>query len=215
MAETQGDETPALEPGGEGVGAEELAASFVEHRDRLWRMVRVRLDHRLLGRVDPDDILQEAFLEATRRLEHFHRDGTSSLFLWLRLVVGQTLVDAHRRHLGTQQRDARREVSIHQGGRFEASSATLAGALIADLSTPSKAVMRAEMAQTLETALDGMAPIDREVLVLRHFEELTNSEVAEVLGLQPKAASIRYVRAVARLKGILEQFPEFAREPHE
>jgi RNA polymerase sigma-70 factor, ECF subfamily len=214
MNETHGDESPASGSGGEGLGAAELAAAFAAHRDRLWRMVRVRIDHRLLGRVDPDDILQEAFLEATRRLEHFQRDGTSSVFLWLRLVVGQTLVDAHRRHLGAQQRDVRREVSIHQAARREASSAALAGALIANLSTPSKAVMRAEMAQTLETALEGMAPIDREVLILRHFEELTNNEVAEVLGLQPKAASIRYVRAVARLKGILEQFPEFTDESH-
>ena len=138
----------------------------------------------------------------------------SSLFLWLRLIVGQTLVDAHRRHLGTQQRDARREVSIHQGARPEASSASLAGALVADLSTPSQAVMRAEMAQTLETALEGMDPIDREVLVLRHFEELTNNEVAEVLGLQPKAASIRYVRAVARLKAHPRTIPGIRRPSH-
>jgi RNA polymerase sigma-70 factor (ECF subfamily) len=193
--------------------AAELAQAFAEHRQRLWRMVRVRLDRRLLGRVDPDDVLQEAFLEATRRLQHFRRDGPSSLFLWLRLVVGQTLVDVHRRHLVAQSRDAGREVSIHHHRFAEASSAALAGALVADLSTPSQALMRAERARTLEAALEAISPIDREVLLLRHFEELTNGEVALVLGLQPKAASIRYVRALARLKKILEQFPELAGDP--
>jgi RNA polymerase sigma-70 factor (ECF subfamily) len=189
-----------------------LAELFARHRDRLWRMVRVRLDRRLLGRVDPDDILQEAYLDAAKRIEHFRREDTPSFFLWLRLIVGQTLVDVHRRHLGAQARDAGREVSIHRGACPDATSASLAGVLVGRMSTPSRAAIRAEAAGRIEEALDGMEPIDREVLVLRHFEELTNGEVAEVLGIQPKAASIRYVRAVARLKAILSRFPEFADE---
>jgi RNA polymerase sigma-70 factor (ECF subfamily) len=189
-----------------------LAETFSRHRDRLWRMVRVRLDARLLGRVDPDDVLQEAYLDASRRIEHYRSERTSSVFLWLRLVVAQTLVDTHRRHLGSQRRDAGREVSIRNATRADASSATIAGELSAGLTTPSQALMRAELATRLEAALDGMNDIDREVLVLRHFEELTNGEVAEVLGLQPKAASIRYVRALARLKAILAQLPGFEAE---
>jgi RNA polymerase sigma-70 factor (ECF subfamily) len=212
--ETDGDETGDRA----GVRADRLddsalADAFATHRDRLWRMVRVRLDRRLLGRVDPDDILQEAFLDASRRVEHFHGGGASSLFLWLRLIVGQTLVDAHRRHLGSQRRDAGREVSIQQAGCPEASSASLAGALIGGLTSPSQAAIRAEMAARLEAAVEEMNPIDREVLVLRHFEELTNGEIAEVLNLQPKAASIRYVRALARLKAVLARFPELGEEP--
>jgi RNA polymerase sigma-70 factor, ECF subfamily len=188
-----------------------LAEQFALHRDRLWRTVRVRLDRRLVGRVDPDDVLQEAFLDASRRLAHY-RSEESSVFLWVRMIVGQTLADTHRRHLGSAMRDAGREVALGGGGCPSATSAALAYELAADFSTPSKVAIRAEMAQRLEAALEGMAAIDREVLVLRHFEELTNGEVAEVLGVAPKAASIRYVRAAARLKGILAQFPEFADE---
>lgn len=189
-----------------------LAALFTRHRDRLWRMVRVRLDRRLAGRVDPDDVLQEAYLDAAKRVGHFTRGDGASFFVWLRLIVGQTLIDVHRRHLGAQARAAGREVALGggRGGCPDATSASLAGVLIAELTPPSRAAIRAEAAGRLETALEGMEPIDREVLVLRHFEELTNGEVAEVLGIQPKAASIRYVRAVARLKAILGQFPEFA-----
>jgi RNA polymerase sigma-70 factor (ECF subfamily) len=191
-----------------------LAALFTRHRDRLWRMVSVRLDRRLHGRVDPDDVLQEAYLDAASRIGHFRRDDGGSFFVWLRLIVGQTLVDVHRRHLGAQARAAGREVPLH--GRFSAypdeTSASIAGQLMAQLTPPSHAARRAETASRLETALEGMEPIDREVLVLRHFEELTNGEVAQVLGIQPKAASIRYVRAVGRLKVILSQFPEFAEE---
>ena len=188
---------------------EALAELFTRHRDRLWRMVDVRLDRRLHGRVDPDDVLQEAYLDASRRIDHFRRDDGPSFFIWLRLIVGQTLVDVHRRHLGAKARAAGREVALHGAGAGDDTSASLAGGLMAQLTPPSRAAMRAEAASRLETALLGMEPIDREVLLLRHFEELSNGEVAEVLGIQVKAASIRYVRAVARLKVILAQFPEF------
>jgi RNA polymerase sigma-70 factor (ECF subfamily) len=187
-----------------------LAELFSVERDRLWRMVQARLDRRLKGRVDPDDILQEAYLDATRRIAHFANEPSMSFFLWLRLIVGQTLVDVHRRHLEAQRRDAGRDVSINGRGAPGASSASLAGFLVAHLTSPSQAAIRAEMEAQLGRAIDSLEPIDREVLVLRHFEELTNGEVAEVLGLQVKAASIRYVRAVARLKAILDRFPGFA-----
>jgi RNA polymerase sigma-70 factor (ECF subfamily) len=187
-----------------------LAELFSTERDRLWRMVQARLDRRLRGRVDPDDILQEAYLDATRRINHFANEPSMSFFLWLRLVVGQTLVDVHRRHLEAQMRDAGRDVSIARRTGPGASSASLAGYLVAHLTSPSQAAIRGEMEAQLGQAIDSLDPIDREVLVLRHFEELTNGEVAEVLGLQVKAASIRYVRAIARLKAILDRFPGFA-----
>jgi RNA polymerase sigma-70 factor (ECF subfamily) len=172
--------------------------------------VRFRLDRRLHGRVDPDDILQEAYLAAAQRVEHFLENQSMSLFVWLRLVVSQTLIDVQRRHLGAQMRDAGREVCIHAGHGRHATSVSLAGYLVGHLTSPSRAAMRAEMSDRLEAALETMDPIDREVLALRHFEELSNCEVAEVLGIQQKAASIRYVRAIKRLGEILSRLSGFA-----
>ncbi len=189
-----------------------LAELFSQHRERLWRMVNFRIDPRLRGRVDADDILQEAYLDAVQRIEHYGGDSATSFFVWLRMVVGQTLIDVHRRHVGAQMRDAGREISIHGRGYPQATSASLTFQLLGPLTSPSQAAVRAEAAGRLEKALEDMDPIDREVLALRHFEELTNSEVAEVLGIQQKAASIRYVRAVQRLKAILSLVPGFADE---
>jgi RNA polymerase sigma-70 factor (ECF subfamily) len=192
--------------GDEGV----LADLFSLYRQRLWRMVDLRLDRRLFGRVDADDILQEAYLDAAQRVQHyFQQDGDMSPFVWVRMIVGQTMVDVHRRHLAAQMRDARLEVSIHGNRELRATSVSLAGHLIGHFTSPSQAAMRLETADQLEKVLEGMDPIDREVLVLRHFEELTNGEVAEVLGLQPKAASIRYIRAIKRLKDVLTRIPGF------
>ena len=189
-----------------------LAALFSKERDRLWRMVQARLDTRLRGRVDPDDILQEAYLDAIKRVTHFAAEPEMSVFLWFRMIVGQTLIDVHRRHLEAQRRDAGRDVSITRRAGPEASSASLAGQLVAHLTSPSQAAIREEMETQLREAIERLEPIDREVLVLRHFEELTNGEVAQVLGIQVKAASIRYVRAIARLKVILDRFPGFSDE---
>lgn len=186
-----------------------LAEAFSLHRDRLWRMIRFRMDARLLSRVDADDVLQEAYLAAAQRLDHFlGKDEDSSLFLWLRQIAGQTLVDVHRRHIGAKMRDAGREISLH-AKMPQATSISLAAQLLGRLTSPSQAALRDELAVQLEESLAQMEPIDQEVLALRHFEELSNREVAEVLDIQQKAASIRYVRAIARLKNILAKIPGF------
>jgi RNA polymerase sigma-70 factor, ECF subfamily len=206
------DESGELVARLKGGDQQALAELYSRNRPRLWRMVHFRLDPRLRGRVDADDILQEGYLAAVERVQHFQDDSSTSFFVWLRLILGQTLIDVHRRHLGTQMRDAGREISIHGHRSPQATSVSLAAQLLGQFTSPSGAAVRDEVSRQLEQAVDAMNPIDREVLVLRHFEELTNGEVAEVLEIQPKAASIRYVRAVGRLREILSQLPGFSEE---
>jgi RNA polymerase sigma-70 factor (ECF subfamily) len=184
-----------------------LAVLFACHRERLRRMVQLRLDHRLAGRVSPSDVLQEAYIDAVRRIDHYFQKPDQSFFGWLRLIVGQRLADVHREHLA-RKRDAGQEVPIHRGGPG-ADSSCLAACLLGSGTSPSHAAARTESFARLEEALDRMDPLDREVLTLRHFEELGNAEAAEILGIQPAAASKRYVRALARLKQILEALPGF------
>lgn len=188
---------------------EALAALFSLHRERLWRMVNFRMDRRLLGRVDPDDVLQEAYLAAAGRLEHYGGEASFSAFVWLRMIVLQTLTDVHRHHLGAQMRAADREVSLPGCHYPQTTSFSLAAQFVGKLTSPSQVAAREEMLRQVEQAVATMEPLDQEVLALRHFEELTNSEVAEVLGIQQKASSIRYVRAIRRLKGVLSHVPGF------
>lgn len=172
-----------------------LAALFALTRPRLLRMVQFRLDPRLVGRMDAEDVLQEAFLEANKRLAAFRAD-CKPIFVWLRLITQQTLVDLFRRHVGTKMRAADREL-------VAAGSGSLSGLFVGHLTSPSQAAQREELRGHVELALANMEPIDREVLLLRHFEELSNKEVAAELGIQENAASNRYVRALARLKDLL------------
>jgi RNA polymerase sigma-70 factor (ECF subfamily) len=180
---------------------------LTRHRERLQRMVALRLDRRLQGRIDASDVVQEAYLTASIQLADYLKGSTIPFFLWLRLVTGQKLVALHRHHLGTQLRDAGREVSIDRGALPEASSAALAAQLLGLEPRPSQAAMRAERALRLEEALNRMDPLDREVLALRHFEQLSNAEAAQVLGLRESAASKRYTRALLRLREILKGMP--------
>ena len=182
-----------------------FAECFAEAAPRLARMIGFRLDPRLRGRVDADDVLQEVYVDSVRRLEAFRTAQPIDLFLLLRLVVGQTLVDLHRRHLGAQMRDAGRERSL--AAASPGTSASLSFHLVGKLTSPSGAVMRAESAAAVSRAIEEMSETDREILALRHFEELTNKEVAAVLGIDRKAASIRYIRALERLKTALEHVP--------
>jgi len=178
-----------------------------EHHARLRRMVALRMDRRLQGRVDPSDVIQESYIDAARRLPEYARNPTMPFFLWLRLLVGQRLMEQHRRHLGAQARDASRDVSLYHGDFPEATSAELASHLLASLSTPSQVAIRMEQQSQLQKALGSLDPIDREILVLRHFEQLSNGEAAEVLELDKSAASKRYARALIRLKDLLTSMP--------
>ena len=185
-----------------------LAALFDGYRERLRRMIRLRLDRRLSGRVASSDILQEAYLDVRKRLTEYARDPAAMPFhLWLRLIAGQKLTDVHRSHLGAQIRDAGQEVSLHRGPFPRASSISLAAQLLGKMTSASKAAIRAEHKLIVQETLNGMDPIDREVLALRHFEHLSNDETAQVLGLTKSAASNRYIRALKRLKEILSSIP--------
>ena len=178
-------------------------ALFDRDRDRLRRMVALRLDRRLQGRVDPSDVLQDAHIEAMTRLPEYLRESNLPFFLWLRLIVGQRLTLVHRCHLGAHARDAGREIGLYHGALPEATSAALAARLLGHLTQPSEAAVRAERRIRIQTALNTMDPLDREILALRHFEQLSNGEAAQALGLSKSTASKRYVRALERLKEIL------------
>ncbi len=178
-----------------------LTDLFTRHRERLRRMVDLRLNRRLVGRLDPSDVVQETLLQAARDLSGYLREPPLPFFLWLRHIATQKLVDTHRRHLGAEMRDAGREISLHYG--IDANSASLAIQLLGNLTGPSQAALRAELQAQLQEALDKLEPLDREVLALRHFEQLSNVESARVLEITEWAASKRYLRALERLAGVL------------
>jgi RNA polymerase sigma-70 factor (ECF subfamily) len=190
-----------------GGDRESWGALLTRHEAKLQRMVAFRLDRRLQGRIDPRDVIQEAFLEASEHRSEYLRQPAMPFFLWLRGVAGNKLRELHRHHLGTQMRDAGREVSLYRGTMPEASSAALADQLLGHATRPSEAAIRAEMKIRLQDALNVMDPIDREVVALRHFEQLTPAETARVLGIKEKAAGMRYLRALKRLKDILTGLP--------
>lgn len=188
---------------------EALGELFEHYRDRLRRIVAFRLDARLAARVDVEDVLQEIYLSAQQRQKHVLREASGGLFVWFRLLAQQTLIDIHRRHLGTRARDAGRERTLHANSNVEATSFAMSSLLLGHLTSPSQAMLRKELAEQLDAALKSMGDLDREVLVLRHFEELSNIETSRLLGISEQAASVRYVRALGRLQRVLEAIPGF------
>lgn len=165
------------------------------HRSYLRKLVAFRLDPRLRGRVDPSDVIQETQIEATRRIGRYVEQPPMSFRLWLRQLAYDRLLMVHRRHAGAQRRDVRRETTLP-----DQSSLQLAQQAIGTAPTPSQVLIRDEFADRVREAIARLSGADRDVLIMRHFEGLSNQEVAETLQLEPAAASKRYGRALLRLR---------------
>ncbi|MEM7260585.1 MAG: sigma-70 family RNA polymerase sigma factor [Planctomycetota bacterium] len=182
-----------------------LAKLLERYSSQLLGLIRYRMDRRLNGRVDPTDVLQEAFIDASRRLSEYAESPEMPFPVWLRFLALQRLTALHRFHLGAKLRDAGKERSLDHG--WAQHSESMAVELAGNFTSPSHEAIREELQSQLHTALEQLAPLDREVLRLRHFEELTNDEVAELLGITKSGASNRYIRALRRLKDVVESIP--------
>lgn len=164
-------------------------------------MLAVRLDPRVRRRVDPDDVLQESFLDVSRRLDEYLAKRPMPFFLWVRLLTGQKLAEFHRRHLDAARRDAGREVT--PGSIPAASTVSMAGRFVDPGHSPSEEAARSEVLERVQRALEGLEEIDREVLALRYFEGLSSQEAATVLGISLAGAKKRLVTALDRLRSVL------------
>lgn len=205
----ESDEIVALLKAGVGGNPEAMSDLWERYRPRLERLVRLRLDSRVQRRIDPADVLQDVFIDFAMRAADYLNEPQMPFYLWLRLLTGQRLLLLHRHHLGTQMRDAGREVTLCRGGMPNATSIHLAAQLLGRFTSVSHAVQRAEMQAILQNVINELEPMDREILALRHFEELSNAETALVLSIDPSAASSRHVRALKRLRQALEGRPGF------
>lgn len=177
------------------------------YRARIERMLRLRMDPRVLGRVGVSDVVQDAYLEIAARLpgylEEQREEGAMPFYPWVRFIAAQALQTVHRRHLGTLRRDAGREWAMDAVRGGDASSAQFANALAMSGLSPASAASIEEQREAVTEALESLSAADREVLFLRHFEQLSGREVAAVLGLTPSGASLRHLKALGRLQRAL------------
>lgn len=178
-------------------GVPELADQFAVARDRIRKMIELRLDQKLRARVDASDVVQEAFIEAARRLPEYLEAPKMTPYLWLRQIGRQVLAVHYRAHAGTAKRAVDREIDAKTD--LSVSSASIAGQLAASMMSPHSQVVRAELMHQLLQLVETMSADDREVLTLKQFEHLSFSEVAEELEISIDAAKKRYQRAVLRL----------------
>ncbi|HND52148.1 MAG TPA: sigma-70 family RNA polymerase sigma factor [Pirellulaceae bacterium] len=173
------------------------------HRDSVRRLIQLRLDQKIQRRVDVSDVVQDVFVEAHRRLQDYLRNPTISFHLWLRQIAKDRIIDAHRRHRVSGKRSVDREQVLALSPDEDHSTRELMGQLCDPELTPAAAAAQREMTQKVEQAISRLDEADAEIIVMRHYEHLTNQEVAAALGLTEPAASMRYLRAVRRLRALL------------
>lgn len=175
------------------------------HRESLRRLVDLRMDQMVKRRVDASDIVQDVLIEANRRMPGYLEEQKLPFHLWLRGLARDRMIDAHRRHRVASRRSVEREVPLATGGISGHSVLDLARQLNDPRNTPATAALQNELTEQFQKALDDLAETDREVVFMRHFEQLSNQEIAQALNLTEAAASMRYLRAVKRLKTVWRQ----------
>lgn len=176
---------------------------FACHRNAIWRLVQMRLDKRIQKRVGVSDVVQDVLVEANRRLDVYLADPQLPFHLWLRQISRDRIIDAHRRHRVSAKRSIDREHGGHIQASADQSSLAVVDQLVDGQLTPAAIVARKELAERVELVIAGLPDQDREILMLRHYQLLTNQEVAEALELTPPASGMRYLRAVRHLQAIL------------
>jgi RNA polymerase sigma-70 factor (ECF subfamily) len=175
------------------------------HRNSLRQLIRMRLDHKIQKRVDVSDVVQDVLIEANRRLQRYLADPMMPFHLWLRQIAKDRIIDAHRRHRVSAKRSVDREQQMVAPRGYDQSSIHLASILGDSRLTPAAAALQKEMARKVEGAISKLEEKDCEIIVMRHYEQLTNQEIGQLLGLTEPAASMRYLRAIRRLKLVLKE----------
>jgi RNA polymerase sigma-70 factor (ECF subfamily) len=198
------DQTQELLSGARGGDADAVNKLLEKHREALRRMIDMRLDRRIRQRVDASDVVQEVLVDAHRRINDYLSNPAMPFHLWLRQMAQDRLIDAHRRHRDAARRSLDREQPLVIAGTDDRSTIELAAQLWDRELTPAAAATVRELQQRFAAAVEQLEDQDREVVLMRHFEQLSNSEVAEALGLTPPAASMRYLRAMRRLRELLD-----------
>jgi len=197
---------------GQAVAVEEL---MDRHRNSLRRMIQLRLDQRLMQRMDVSDVIQDVLIEANRRLSDYLKNPVIPFHLWIRQIAKDRIIDAHRRHRVSAKRSIDREQPQPGKGPFDQSTIELANQFRDQALTPAAAATQRELASQIESAVQMLRDNDREIILMRHYEQLDNQEIAQSLGLTEPAASMRYLRALKRLREIIEGMPALQKDLEE
>jgi RNA polymerase sigma-70 factor (ECF subfamily) len=182
------------------------------HRDSLRRMIALRLDQRIMQRLDVSDVVQDVLIEANRRLIDYVNHPTIPFHLWIRQIAKDRIIDAHRRHRMSAKRSIDREQPVAFSPAPDQSTIDLANQFRDGALTPAAAATQRELAQHIESAIQHLRDNDREIILMRHYEQLNNQEIAQALGLSEPAASMRYLRAIKRLREVIEGLPDLYKE---
>jgi RNA polymerase sigma-70 factor (ECF subfamily) len=200
-----GDQTQELLFGAKAGDNEAVDKLLDRHRDSLRRMIGMRLDQKILRRIDVSDVVQDVLIEANRRLQDYLANPVMAFHLWIRQIAKDRIIDAHRRHRVSGKRSVDREQPLAANPAFDQSTIELAAQLSDRELTPAAAATQKELAIRIQNAIELLDERDQEVVLMRHFEQLSNQDIAQALGLTEPAASMRYLRALKRLRKLLDE----------